>query len=517
MKSKTVSGFLGILIVLLALAAACNQVPSSQPTTSQSQTTPINFLFTNDFQAHLDNMPRLATAVTSVRKQAGKENVFLMDGGDAFSGSVFFKLYHGQASLWFLNSLGYDIMCPGNHDFDGGMQTFTEFIKSAGFKVVCANLSFPAGSEPGKIITPWVILEKNGQRYGILGLLTAETDLIAGPDIDMTISDPVSAARQAVAELEKTGINKIIALTHIGWDQDLELARQVGDIDIIIGGHSHTIPDVFPTEVNEDGSPTLVAQTGDYGRYLGHLEVSFDQTGVVRDWTGSELIALDEKVPEDAVYAARLAEYKAPVQQMMNSKVGKTLVDLDGERANVRSRETNLGNLVADSFLSKVSRNGVGIVLITGGGIRDSILAGEVSLAQIRSVLPFDNYLVAFDLTGEQILAALENGVSQVEGSQGRFPQVAGLKFVWDPAAQPGSRIISVEIKRAGGYGPLDPSATYRMATIQYLYQGGDGYTMFTQGTSFINLGYIDNEVLAEYMTANFPVNAQVEGRITHK
>jgi 2',3'-cyclic-nucleotide 2'-phosphodiesterase (5'-nucleotidase family) len=515
MKAKTISCITGILLfIILVLTVACSQVPGTQTASSPVQTVPLSLLFTNDVHAHLDNMPRLATAVQDIRRQAGKENVLLMDAGDAFSGSVYFKLYRGQAGLWFLNSLGYDAMCPGNHDFDDGLRTFSDLINKAGFKMVCANLTFPTGSEPGEIVTPWVILERNGQRYGILGLLTEETSLITGPDIDIAIGDPIAAARQAVSGLEKAGVNRIIALTHIGWSQDLELAKQVGDIDVIISGHSHTIPNVFPTVINEDGSPTLVAQAGDYGRYLGHLDVSFDQAGAVKDWTGSALMPLDEKTPEDPVYAAKLSEYKAPVQQMMDSVAGKTQVDLDGVRNNVRSRETNLGNLVADSMLSRASRSGAGIVIITGGGIRDSIPAGEISLAQIKSILPFDNYLVAFDISGRQILEALENGVSQVETLQGRFPQVAGLKFVWDPAAKPGSRIISAEVKKAGGFETLDPAATYRIATIQYLYQGGDGYSMFSQGANYVNLGYIDNEVLAEYVAANSPINPRVEGRI---
>jgi 2',3'-cyclic-nucleotide 2'-phosphodiesterase (5'-nucleotidase family) len=518
MKYRAIARFFPVtLTVLLVLLASCNQVANFQPTALPSKTTRITILHTNDIHGHLENMPRLATAVTGMRREAGIANTLLLDAGDAFSGSIYFKLYQGQASLWFLNYLGYDAMCLGNHDFDGGLETLTDFVNGAKFHIVSANPEFPSGSSLRKTIIPWVIVEKNGERYGVFGLLTEETVEILNPGTDISITDHVAAAHQAVAELERAGINKIIALTHIGWNEDLELARDVGDIDIIVGGHSHMVPDVYPTVVDGDGSPTLVVQAGEYAEYLGHLSVSFDDEGVIKDWTGSELVPLDEKIAEDATCAAKLAGYQSPLQTMMSTVVGKTLVDLDGARTDVRSRETNLGNLIADSMLYKAGRAGAGIAVTTGGGIRDSIPKGDITLGQVRSVLPFDNYLVAFDLTGKQIIAALENGVSQVEDEQGRFPQVSGLRFVWDPGAKPGNRIVSVEVKEAGGYEPINVSNTYRVVTTNYLYQGGDGYTMFSQGTNYINLGYIDYEVLAEYIKTNSPVNPPIEGRISRK
>jgi len=181
------------------------------------------------------------------------------------------------------------------------------------------------------------------------------------------------------------------------------------------------------------------------------------------------------------------------------------------------TQETNLGNLVADSMLHNTRHTGAGIAIINGGGIRTSMPRGDITLEQIISVLPFDNYLVTFNLTGEQIISALENGVSQVEGVQGRFPQVAGLRFTWDPEAEPGSRIVSVEVEKDGVYEPVNPASVYRVVTNDFLYQGGDGYTVFAKGTELINLGNTDYEVLAEYITTNSPIDLQIEGRITCK
>jgi 2',3'-cyclic-nucleotide 2'-phosphodiesterase (5'-nucleotidase family) len=518
MNGRAVIGLiLAALAAFLLLPVSCQQTPGQPPLASPGAAGSITILHTNDIHSHLDNLPRLATAVAEARHKAGKDNTLLLNAGDAMSGSIYFKLYHGQAVLWFLNYLGYDAMCLGNHEFDEGLDTLSAFVESAGFQIISANIEFPAESTLGATVTPWLIVEKNGQRYGVFGLLTEETTTILGPGAGITISDPVAAARLAVAELEKAGINKIIALTHIGWNEDLKLAAAVGDIDIIVGGHSHTLPESYPAVVDDDGSPTLVVQAGDYARYLGCLNVSFDSAGTVKDWTGSQIIPLDETVAEDPACSIKLAEYRAPVADMLAKVIGSAGVDLDGARDDVRTRETNLGNLVADSMLDKAGLTGTGIAITGGGGIRDSIPAGKITLEQAMAVLPFDNYLVTFDLTGAQIIAALENGVSQVEDVQGRFPQVAGLRFTWDPSAPPGNRVISAEVNKADGYVPVDPRAVYTVVTTNYLAQGGDGYTVFTEGTNYVNLGYVDYEVLAEYITARSPVDPQTGGRISRK
>lgn len=517
-KSKaTIELLLVVVSVFSTLLVACGQTINPQPAPSPGKTTTIDLLHTNDVHGHLENMPRLSTAITRIRESSAKDSVMLLDAGDVFSTSVYFRLYQEQASLWFMNYLGYDAMCLGNHEFDDGLDTLARFVTGAKFHVVSSNIQFPPENMTGNSVAPWVITEKDGVRYGILGLTTERTAELSSLPANVKISDPVSAARRAVNDLKSNNIDRIIAITHLGWDEDLKLAREVGDIDIIIGGHTYTLPAVYPKVIDEDGSPTLIAQAGEDAKYLGHLRVSFDGAGVIQDWTGSKLVPLDEAIPGDIACTAKLAEYRMPVAKMLATVIATTLADLDGDRATVRSRETNLGNLVADSMLRKASQTGAVIAIMNAGGIRASIAKGDVTLEQIMAVLPFDNYLVVTNLTGEQITAALENGVSQVEEEQGRFPQVAGLRYVWDSAAKPGSRIISVEIGKAGRYESINPAATYRVATNNFVHQGGDGYTMFPQGNDPMILGYTDYEMLAEYITANSPVNPQVQGRISRK
>jgi len=497
--------FLLSLVVLAGLlipASAC-----------QSLADELTILHTNDTHAHLDNIARRATAIDQVRREVGAENCLLCDAGDVFEGTPYYNLYKGQADLWFMNKLGYDAMSLGNHEFDD-LESLSGFISGAQFPVLCANFDFSNDNGLDKKPVAWTILKKGGQEYGVLGLTTEETAEISTMESAIQINDSVTAAKKAVEDLENKGINKIIAITHLGWQKDLDLAREVEGIDVIVGGHSHTVPDTYPTIVTEDNTPTLVVQAGEIGQYLGRLNISFDQYGVIRSWRDSRLITIDENTPEDAVCSAKMAEYQQPLQALLNTVVGKTLVTLDGEPGDIRSKETNLGDLVADSMLAKASGAGATIAIVNSGGIRVSVPAGDITLGKVREVEPFDNYLVVIDVTGQQIKEALENGVSQVEDLKGRFPQVSGLRFTWDPLKPVGSRILSVDIKTNSGYQPIDVSAQYRVALNNYMREGGDGYTVFQNGSNFTNVGFVDYEVLADYIQTNSPLNPQVEGRI---
>lgn len=496
-----------VVIVLFSLTL-------SPLVTSSATVDNITILHTNDTHAHLDTIARRATIVKQIRKEVGKENVLLLDAGDVFSGTPYFTLYKGSADARFMNYLGYDAMTVGNHEFDLGPKVLSEFIGKVNFPVLCANFDFSKEAVLKDKIRGWIIVEKGGEKYGVFGLTTPETAEISSPGKNIIINHYLDVARDIVKRLESLGVNKIIALTHIGWENDIKLAKEVEGIDIIVGGHSHTLPKPYPMVIAEDDTPTLVVQAGEYGNYLGRLDVIFNEAGVIQEWRGS-LIAIDSKVPEEKLCKTKLEEYKKPVTKLMNTVVGETLVDLDGERSKVRSQETNLANLITDAMLEKAKIVNATIAIQNGGGIRASIPKGKVTLGQIMSVMPFGNYLVTVDLTGQQIIEALENGVSQVKDLAGRFPQVSGIRFVWDPKADPGKRILSVEVKNPDGtYQLIDPSKTYRVVTNNFLAQGGDGYTVFQKGANIINLGFVDYEVLKEYIQTHSPVEPKIEGRI---
>jgi 5'-nucleotidase len=513
----------------------------------------LRVLHTNDTHAQLEptnvfgvgdlgGIAQRKTLVDQARTEsaADGESVLLLDAGDVFQGTLYFNQYEGLADLWFYNHLQYDAMAVGNHEFDNGPETLAQFINGgsidadgyaidgeqvgpAVFPLLSANTD--VSNEPllaGKV-KPWVIVERQDEKIGILGLTAQDTAILSSPGDNVTFSDPVAAAEQAVAELEAEGVNKIIALTHIGFSKDKELAAQVNGIDVIVIGHSHTqlygdgtdAEGPYPTKVtNPAGDDVLIVSSWQKGQYLGNIHLMFDADGEVVSFDGQPYV-VDENVESDPTFAAKLQEFGEPIEALNKKVVGETTVLLDGERGNVRSKETNLGNLITDAMLERTQEANAQIAIQNGGGIRASIPAGDVTVGQVRTVLPFGNRIATVDLTGAQVKEALENGVSQVEEGAGRFPQVAGIQYTWTPSATVGSRILSVKVADgSGAFVDIDPEATYRVATNNYLLEGGDGYSVFAAGQNAYDTGYLLAEAVEEYIAAHTPVSPEIEGRI---
>jgi 5'-nucleotidase/UDP-sugar diphosphatase len=490
----------------------------------------VRILHTNDHHARVEptdvsgkkfgGVARRKTMVDQIRAETS--NTLLLDAGDVFQGTLYFNQYGGQADLFFYNEMKYDAMAIGNHEFDRGQQTLADFIAGATFPVLSANITTDASSPLAGKFKPWVIKEVGGERIGIFGLTTEETTILSSPGAGVTFTSHLDAARRSVAELTAQGVNKIIALTHLGFEIDRAMARQVAGIDVIVGGHSHTPlgdqPNAVATyplvEVAPDGTRVVIVQTWEWVQWLGDISVGFDANGVVTNWQGKP-IPLDESITPDAAFEAKVQEYLGPIAQLQNTPVGQSAVALNGSRTDVRSKETNLGNMIADAMLEKTRPAGGQIAVMNGGGIRAGIDAGEITVGEVITVLPFGNTIAHVDITGAQVKEALENGVSQVETGAGRFPQVAGVRFTWDPAAPAGSRVVAIQVPdSAGAYRPIDPNATYRVVTNNFMLTGGDGYSAFQRGTNPRDTGFVLADVLTDYIRGRSPVNPSVDGRI---
>lgn len=540
------------IVAGLASGAAGLPVSAADATGTSAKDFQLRVLHTNDTHAHLDNIARRVTAVNAARN----DHTLLLDAGDVFSGTLYFNQFSGSADLYFMNELNYDAMTFGNHEFDKGPATLAQFVKQAKFPFVSANLDFSADpdlktlshsglgkpGEPGQIY-PAMIKDIAGEKVGIIGLTTPETSVLSSPGPGVKFEDEALSAQKQVDALEAEGVNKIIVLSHLGYTVDRELAKAVDGIDIIVGGHSHT--KLTEPEVHHaDQEPTLIVQTGEYNQNLGQLDVTFDSTGKLTAWKG-ELIELDAKddagnfkIKSDAAAEAKLKEYAAPLEELKKTVVGKAEVDLDGERGSVRKQETNLGNLIADGMRSKVmsivkESDVKGYVTIqNGGGIRASIQAGDITLGDLLTTMPFGNNLTALKMTGAEITAALENGVSGVENGEGRFPQVSGLRFYYDSTkpgeliddvtgekTQNGQRIVKVQIQNEDGtYADIDPKAYYIVATNSFMATGGDFYASMKQAKDdgrFYELNLVDYEVFREYLDKVGTVKSAAQGRIT--
>jgi 5'-nucleotidase / UDP-sugar diphosphatase len=291
-------------------------------------------------------------------------------------------------------------------------------------------------------------------------------------------------------------VKLIIALTHDGLAADLKLAREVPQIDVIIGGHSHDVLEQ-PRLVGD----TLVCQAGSYGYYLGQLDAFVEDGRVVR-YRGF-LRPVDETVAERPDVAAVIKRYADKLAQELAQLVGDTAVRLEGDRALVRSRETNLGNLIADAMRQ---RGAADVAVVNGGGIRASIEAGPITRGELLTVLPFSNELVTIELTGEQLQQVLDQAAAGCASEDnGGFLQVAGLSFTVRGG-------VAVEVK-VGGV-PLAADKTYKVATLDFLAEGGNGYEAFKQGSNLRKVGVQLNRLVLDYLGTHRPVAPKVEGRV---
>lgn len=508
----------------------------------------LHILHTNDFHSRVESInkydstcdaetetkgecfggtARLATKLAEMRAQfeAAGEPVILLDGGDQFQGSLFYTTYKGEDTAEFMSKLGYNAMAVGNHEFDDGPETLAALIDKAEFPIISANIDASQSNVLKDKLTRSTVLDIGGEKIGIVGGTTMDTPEISSPGDALIFQDDVEAITADVEKLTGEGVSKIIALTHIGYGHEQEIAAAVPGLDALVGGHSHTYlsstdeaaAGPYPTMVaGVDGVEVPVVQAASYGKYLGHLKLTFDDDGKVIKVEG-EPILIDASVTPDPEILARISELAAPINELKNKIVAETGAEINADRTICRARECVMGSLVADAMLDRVKDQGVQIAIQNGGGLRASIDAGPISMGEIISVLPFQNTLATFTLKGADVVAALENGASQIEEEAGRFSQVAGLKYTVDPAAAVGSRISDVQVMKDGAWAPIDPAAEYGVASNNYMRNGGDGYEVFeTNGTNVYDFGPDLADVLAEFIVKQGPDFAPAtDGRIT--
>ncbi len=506
------------------LAPTSTSAPTASPADGNFQ---ITILHTNDVHAHHaadadgDGGEALAAAVIhQVRNST--PNTLLLSAGDTFMGTLFYVMHHGQDSAELMNAMGYDAMTLGNHEFDEGNLVLADFIAALNFPVLAANVDFSASQELKNKTLPYVILEKGGQKIAIIGLVTPETVASSKPGKDLVFQDDLAQIIQTdVNEITAQGVNKIIVLSHIGYMADLDLAEAVTGVDVVVGGHSHTLlanydsraAGIYPTVLENDaGKTVLVVQAGENLQFIGRLDVTFDAAGDVVDW-GGDSINLSRYITPDAEIAQMVSDLYAPAEDLIAEVVSHAAVRLEGDREVCRFDECSLGNIITDAMRAET---GAQIAFENSGGIRASIEAGEITRGDVLTVLPFDNLVSTMKLSGKDILAALENGASQLETGGGRFLQVSGLRYWVDVFKPVGSRVTRVEVVDAqGNSSPLDLTTMYTVAANDYMRSGGDGFTMLAENAvDAYDYGRPLDEVLADYLAAHDPVDQQIDGRI---
>lgn len=428
--------------------------------------------------------------------------------GDFLSPSLMSALFKGAQMIDLFNALGVDIVVFGNHEFDFGPEVTRQRIAESTFAWLGTNVLAPDGTPFGGAVAT-LMRQVGALTVGLFGVLTPETFRLSSPGLGVTFAPVVPAAQAAVETLRQAGADVIIALTHLTIAEDRTLARQVPGISLILGGHDHD-----PITWYE--GTTLIHKSGYDAHYLGRLDVVLEkrltdqgpQVTVVPSWR----MLANRGITPDAEVAAKIAAYTSRLDHELAQPLGQSRTALDSQRGAVRTGETTMGNLIADALRQALHAEAA---LLNGGGIRgDRLYAAGVTLTRqdILRELPFGNVGVLLEISGADLLAALEHGVSQVADKAGRFPQVSGLRLVYNPQQPAGSRVIEATINNT----PIDPAVSYRLATVDYLFKGGDGYVSLAQGKPLIDpsAGPLLATVVMQYIAARGTVAPLVEGRI---
>lgn len=503
MKKRVLSLVLVTLLILSSFSSAF--------ATDNIETTRITIIHTNDTHARLigtDNEIGFAKIATLIKETKEiNPNTIVLDAGDTLHGMPIVNISKGENALKVLEAAGYDFMTLGNHDFNYGQERLLQLRDLSKVEMISANVFNEKGES---LFTPYVIKEVGGLNVGIFGLTTPETSYKTSPDnvVGITFDDSIEISKKMVEELkDKTDI--IIALAHIGLDESSvitskQIAESVEGIDVIIDGHSHT--------VLEDGllvNNTLIAQTGNYGQNLGFVTLDIQNGQIINKKAELVSAAAVKETNLDPDVAKIIEDINEANKETFSKVVATTDVFLDGARENVRTKETNLGNLSADAVRAAA---GSDIGFVNGGNIRVSLEVGDITFGRLAELFPFGNTVQVKKITGEDLLKVLEHSVSGYPAAQGGFLHVSGMSFVFDPANEVGSRVVEATV----GGNPLNTEAEYTVAINDFLGIGGDGYEVFKNYPIYGEVGTYE-EVFADYLNTNGTKGSEVTGRITVK
>lgn len=524
-----------ILLLALALSACSKQV--GKPEGLGEPGLELTLLHTNDTHSHLAGIDKYGNAAFEEAKSRGglgriahiiktakasNDNVLALDAGDQFQGTLYYSMnkWHVISEIdalmpWLLTTLG-------NHEFDEGCEELAKFLKASKLPVLAANLRPEPGCPlAGANYQPHMVVQVRGVPVGIIGLANDEVKSLAKACPGTKFGDRVQTLQNEVSELQAKGVKHIIVVTHIGLPDDRELARKVDGVDVIVGGHTHSYLGPKPSdgpypivEKSPSGQPVLVVTAKRAAQYLGRLDVRFDKAGIPFSWQGQAVEPANAD-PSDPTISSLIKKQTRSLDKYRKNIIGSHELDLaDGMEA-CRKGECLGGMVAADAMLEFARPLGVDIALFNGGGVRAAMPKGKISLGDILSIFPFADRCVTREYTGAQLLAALEHGVAGEKGAGPALLQVAGLRYVVDPAKAVGKRVQKVEVLNSTGAGePLDPGKRYSVILTDYLANGGDLFAMLREGKELSSPEPIDVDLLEAYLRKHSPLAMPATGRI---
>ncbi|EGX9333102.1 bifunctional UDP-sugar hydrolase/5'-nucleotidase [Salmonella enterica] len=532
----------GVALALLAAFALTTQPAQAY---EKDKTYKITILHTNDHHGHFwrseygeYGLAAQKTLVDSIRKEVAQEggSVLLLSGGDINTGVPESDLQDAEPDFRGMNLIGYDAMAVGNHEFDNPLTVLRQQEKWAKFPFLSANIYQKSTGE--RLFKPWAIFTRQDIKIAVIGLTTDDTAKIGNPEyfIDIEFRKPAEEAKVVIQELnmnEKPDV--IIATTHMGhYDNgdhgsnapgDVEMARSLpaGSLAMIVGGHSQD-PVCMASENKKQvnyvpGTPCApdkqngiwIVQAHEWGKYVGRADFEFRngemkmvnyqlipvnlKKKVTWDNGKSERVLYTPEIAENPQMLSLLTPFQNKGKAQLEVKIGSVNGLLEGDRSKVRFVQTNMGRVI---LAAQIARTGADFGVMSGGGIRDSIEAGDITYKSVLKVQPFGNIVVYADMSGKEVVDYL-TAVAQMKPDSGAYPQFANVSFV----AKEG-KLTDLKIKGE----PVDPAKTYRMATLSFNATGGDGYPRIDNKPGYVNTGFIDAEVLKEFIQQNSPLDA---------
>ncbi|EAR9307815.1 bifunctional UDP-sugar hydrolase/5'-nucleotidase [Salmonella enterica] len=532
----------GVALALLAAFALASQPAQAY---EKDKTYKITILHTNDHHGHFwrseygeYGLAAQKTLVDSIRKEVAQEggNVLLLSGGDINTGVPESDLQDAEPDFRGMNLIGYDAMAVGNHEFDNPLTVLRQQEKWAKFPFLSANIYQKSTGE--RLFKPWAIFTRQDIKIAVIGLTTDDTAKIGNPEYftDIEFRKPAEEAKVVIQELnmnEKPDV--IIATTHMGhYDNgdhgsnapgDVEMARSLpaGSLAMIVGGHSQD-PVCMASENKKQanyvpGTPCApdkqngiwIVQAHEWGKYVGRADFEFRngemkmvnyqlipvnlKKKVTWDNGKSERVLYTPEIAENPQMLSLLTPFQNKGKAQLEVKIGSVNGLLEGDRSKVRFVQTNMGRVI---LAAQIARTGADFGVMSGGGIRDSIEAGDITYKSVLKVQPFGNIVVYADMSGKEVVDYL-TAVAQMKPDSGAYPQFANVSFV----AKEG-KLTDLKIKGE----PVDPAKTYRMATLSFNATGGDGYPRIDNKPGYVNTGFIDAEVLKEFIQQNSPLDA---------
>jgi 5'-nucleotidase len=510
---RAVLFFLPLVLILFLFSAAAN----AQETLSSDEIL-IKVLHTNDTHAHADShvvsynneteevggLARLTHFVKSVRQK--DKNVLLLSAGDVFQGTMFFNFFKGIADFECMNLAGYDAMCLGNHEFDEGPQWLLESLKKADFEIVNCNVIFGKSyKDDAKKIKPYFIREINGLKIAVIGVLTKELfTLVNVKNLkDIKVNDPIEAITPIVKKL-RPEVDMILILSHMGLKEDLELSELVPGIDLIVGGHSHSMlvsPVVMRTS---KGKQVVINQAFEKGEYIGEVNMAYSKAYKKWRLVDGRLNRMDKTVPEDPQVKKIIAGYNEKIIKEVRIVIAETLTPLIGDKDSIRAHETNLGNLIADAILLHSKAD---MALINGGGVRTGLPAGKITIEDCIKIFPFSNTVTKLTIKGSTLREAFSMvAKARMKGTCGCFLHVSkGVKVRYHEGAV-------AELSLNGL--PINDNNLYTVAMSDFTAAGGDGFSMFSPVPERFSDGIRINDILVDYVKSLKTINTETEGRI---